>query len=377
VAPKTERLAIPPGAALGVLLVAAVAANAIALRSGIRLGGDSPRYLEGADLLLRGEPLGDKALSYPGYVAVIALCRALGAGLAGVVAVQVLVQAAAVLALFSLGRTLAGVAGGLLAGGLMLANPHVVRWNAYVLTDSLYISAVVIALWGLSRVARPVRAGAAAAALAACAAGAVIRPTGWILVPIGLGVVGAAALPSRPARALCAVGAAAALILAVGAVGPLRQAVLAQRLDLAVAGGGIHRGLRIAMPPAAEDRRGLAAAAGYAARHPLAVARLGLVRAGVEVGQLRPVYSPAHNRFLALYLLGLYLAAALGLYARRRERVARLAALLIAAHLLLVAVTLADRDGRFLTYVMPLVGLLAAAGAVAVAGAVRSRRPAA
>lgn len=75
---------------------------------GIRLGGDSPRYIDGAVRLLSNQPLAANQVGYYGYIAVIALNQALGLDNAGVVLLQLLVSAFALYCLYSLGDSLAG-----------------------------------------------------------------------------------------------------------------------------------------------------------------------------------------------------------------------------------------------------------------------------
>ena len=59
---------------------------------------------------------------------------------------------------------------------------------------------------------------------------------------------------------------------------------------------------------------------------------------------------------------GPLLLALAGGYSARRKPLAQLAIAVILAHLLVVALTFADWDGRWLLYVLPLIGLLAAVG---------------
>jgi len=70
-----------------------------------------------------------------------------------------------------------------LAAAFFVVDYDIARWHLYVLTDSLYISLVVIVTWAAHRaVGRGVSAYLAASG--ALLLIALIRPNGWIMVPI-------------------------------------------------------------------------------------------------------------------------------------------------------------------------------------------------
>jgi hypothetical protein len=103
----------------------------------------------------------------------------------------------------------------------------------------------------------------------------------------------------------------------------------------------------------------------YALRHPAATVRLAASRVAVELWHARRFYSRGHNAAV-VGLLGItYAFAVLGLVRVWRQPLARLLVAIVAAHLLAVAATIADWDGRFLLYVLPLISVLAAVGLVA------------
>ena len=80
-----------------------------------------------------------------------------------------------------------------------------------------------------------------------------------------------------------------------------------------------------------------------------------IARLAVYVAQVRPFYSTAHNTMIALWLLPLYACAALGLWALRNQPLAWWCAGVVATQAVVVALTHADYDGRYLAHVMPLV----------------------
>jgi hypothetical protein len=82
----------------------------------------------------------------------------------------------------------------------------------------------------------------------------------------------------------------------------------------------------------------------------------------VEVAHVRPYYQTRHNVLIVAVLLPLYALAAIGIVATWRHPLTHLVLGVIVAHLLLVAVSLADYDGRFLLHVWGPIAILAAAG---------------
>ena len=65
------------------------------------------------------------------------------------VTLQMTVAGLAAIAQYDLGRRLHGHGAGLLAAGLLVANPDISRWHTFLLTDSLYTSMVVPTLWAV------------------------------------------------------------------------------------------------------------------------------------------------------------------------------------------------------------------------------------
>src|SRR5207244_60238 len=118
--------------------------------------------------------------------------------LGGVVLTQMVVAALALLAQYDLGRRLAGSLGGVVAGALLALNPEIARWHAFILTDSLYISLVILACWAIHRAAAR-RGGWYASAFALVVAAALMRPNGWVFFPIAAGYWSFRAL-SSPGR---------------------------------------------------------------------------------------------------------------------------------------------------------------------------------
>lgn len=352
---------------------------ALLIGSGVRVGGDSGIYVDGAEKMLSGRMLTARQPSYAGYIAVVAASQAVGVGLWGVVAVQLAAAIGAAVAVYGLALEL----GGRLAGGvavlLFAADINTNRWHAYVLSDSLYASLLVIAVWLVYRAGAQTRSlrGEAhlqvrlkpyvVAALGLLAA-ASIRPEGWFLIPAAIAYwVARLDAPASRRAAMLAGGVLACAVLYaavaprlggnLSAVGPAEMLRRGQTI-------WEYDGWRVAMPddPALSSQSGNAAALEYGVRHPLATATLMAARLGVHAVHVRPYYSLSHNLMIAVWLAPFYLLTLIGAWATRRQALLWWCAIALASQSVVVALTHADWDGRYLGHVMPLLYPCAACG---------------
>jgi 4-amino-4-deoxy-L-arabinose transferase-like glycosyltransferase len=339
---------------------------AILMSGGIRIGGDSPRYLEGAANVVRGLPLEGGQISYLGYIAVIALCQRIGIGLPGVIAVQLVLAALAAIALYDLGRRLHGHYAGLISAGLFVANPDNAGWHAFILTDSLYISLVVLSVWGVHTASERKRYWYILAALVLVSA-ALMRPNGLFLMAVALlYLVYRSAQPEGLRWLVISILLLASVLGATGA-SRFYQASRHRPPVSALSNGGTGvAAWNLSMPPAATPvEGGWAEVLRYVAAHPFDSLRLACTRLAIELIHIRPFYSFRHNLVLLAALPFLYLLALLGLWLKRDSSLARFIVSVIIVHLFLVALTFADWDGRYLLYILPLILLFSSCAIVA------------
>jgi hypothetical protein len=355
--------------AAGTLVAASIIVNvAIVAAVGIQEGFDTRVFRSGAAHMLSGEALQGKEPSYRGYAALLAVCGTVGIGERGAIAFQFGVAALATLALFALGRSLGGVTAGALAAAFFVVDVDVARWHVYLLTDSLYMSLVVLVTWSVHRAARgswPARAGAAA--IVACAAA--LRPNGWLLVPIAsiYWITRTSLGSSLKFAASVAVLLAFAGTLASG--GTSRGAFQSERPDESLRQGVLisnFDGWRLTMPAdAAPGEPGVGGILSYILRHPWATTKLAAARVGIELAHARPFYSRAHNVVVLGMLALIYPFVAMGFARYADQPLVWLMAAIVVSDLLVVAATFADWDGRFLLHTFPLMMVLASAGAAA------------
>jgi hypothetical protein len=341
---------------------------AILVSTGIRIGGDSPRYLIGARNLLEGLPLDERYVFYSGYIAVIALCQGTGAGLPGVIFIQLVFAACAALALYDLGRKLHGHRAGLIAAALFIANPDIARWHAFILTDSPYISLVILSVWSVHTAAHRKGYWYIPAALALGSA-ASVRPNGLILMAAAMLYLVSRAVERQSLRPLAITAIALTFVLGAITLSRFYQAGRPRRppvSEWSYGGTGI-KPWNLSMPPAPTPvAGGWAEALAYVARHPFDSARLALTRVAIELIHIRPFYSRRHNTVLLAFLLPLYLLALMGLKLNRDRSLTNFIILVITIHFVTVAFTYADWDGRYLLYILALIFLFSSCALVSI-----------
>jgi len=335
---------------------------------GVQMGADSPLYVDGARALLAGQPLEARQPSYLGYISIVAFAEWTGGGLIGLAVLQVAAATVAAAVVYAIAAALAGPFAGAVAVVMLTIDAHTNRWHAYVLSDSVYASMLVAAAW----LAYRRRTQVAAAALLVAAA--LVRPEGWFVIP-AVAIYWIWRDISRPALRLAALAGVAAccavLVLVIAprlsgnlqAVGPGEMLRSGQTI-------WDYDGWRLQMPeaPVVDAPGGSAGrAVAYAIQHPVNTVALMAARLGVHVVHVRPFYSLAHNLVIVLWLGPVYALGAYACWKLRRHDLVRWCLVVIATQALVVALTHADWDGRYLAHVLPLWYPLAACG-VAIAG---------
>jgi hypothetical protein len=342
---------------------------AIVLRHGVMVAGDTPRYLDGARNLVEGLPLVGKQPAFKGYIALVALFHWLGLGDAGLVGFQAGISLLAGLCLRSAVLRISGSrAAGNIAMACFVLNPDFARFNAYVLTESVFFAMVICVAGLLTRMAQEDDWGLwAAAALAASLYAASVRPHGWVVF-----LVSAAALIVRQP------GVRSSLIL-----GSVTLCALALRVLPVWPRGGRAEGLVTSLEegwiiwnyskwvlpvPGAAQVQNLSSALSYLVANSGSLLELAISRIGIELLHVRPFYSLTHNFAAAAFVLSAYALAAVGVWGQPRSLIRWIWLAIFAGQCLVVAISYSDWDGRFLLHVLPLVIGFAAMGVVRLLG---------
>jgi hypothetical protein len=297
----------------------------------------------------------------------LAICKKIDPNLNSLGVIQILLAGLAGLALYDLGCSLASPMCGVIAATLFLWNPDLSRWHFYVLTESVYISCVILFVWSLSQFIEKPSPSLARVSLLVLATlvTASVRPNGWFLVPIAFGVWIHRTFDMSGKRWALLLGSVflfciglsftwrtlAGIQYAIHPASYLRQGV--------VIWGFPSWNLSMPKFPAATSSLWTGDLK-YDIVILFSCLRLGLVRIFVEILHGRPFYSRLHNVAIALYLAPVYVFAMMGYTQSKLPLLKACIAWVIAAQLLVIALVCADWDGRFLLYILPLVSLLAA-----------------
>jgi hypothetical protein len=369
----------PHFAPVALMLLVLVVDLAYLAARGPAIAGDTPRYVEGGHALFHGEGLTARQELHAGYIVFVGLFQLAGLGNTAIAVGHIVVTALATGAVYGLARRLGGPAAGVIAALLFGLNPELVRWTTYILPEAMYVAWMPIAVWLVERAATE-RRGTVPAALALVVL-ASVRPNGWVPALLAASYLIVRRLPSWRGR-LAAIGAVVVLTAAAFAALPAGRG----DTDTLFPGRLLQQGvviwdyppsyLHVARDPSVTNRD-WPGFAKYAVRHPVDTARVLGARAVVEARQTRSYYSRGHNLITLAGVLLLWAGAAIGAVVYRREPLVWLIGLIVLAHLALIALTIADFDGRFGRHYFGLLAVVAGAGYAALIARRARPRPAA
>lgn len=330
---------------------------------GVQSASDTGRYFAGADALLNGTALPGKSGSYLGYNMFVAVFRFAGLGPAAIVAGQILLSAVACVCMYIIGSKLGGARAGLLAAGLYALYPDVQMWNFYVLTESVFISMLVISVCLLVTARGPVGYALAAPVVVFTI---LVRPNGIILAAAVSAFVVFRMIQRRRYAMLLVLGLAAAA-LAMVAVSTVSDRLAHEEIGTHLRNGTViwgYEDLRFPMAlgdvPAARYV-GLGELVRLVAADPTGFVKLSVARVAVFIVHARPYWSPLHNAFTLITLTAIYAYAWRGARQSGLQDLVVIALSLVAAQAAIVGATFADWDGRHLDAVLPMLFVLAAA----------------
>ena len=338
--------------------------NLFVLRPGVYGARDSPRYVAGGEDVARGSiPMVYKGSDYMGYMDTVAVSTNLGAGLYGVVVIQLVVYLLAIFALYDLGRKLGGHWTGIVAGGLLAADLWLGAQAYQILTESLYTSLIVLSVW---TVFQAVEHGGLyyLLCLPVLALTVLLRPNGAVLLPIVLIYWAHRKIPDVRWRWAVTAGILIAFVLFAVLPSPLRSNIDVEKPLRPFQNGVTVWGetyWHLSMPKdRALDINSWASVVLYIIRYPAASAELMLLRLVIHFANVRPTFTNWMNVSSILWTLWIYPLAVLGFIQQRKHPLAGLCAMIIVVHAGIVALTFADANGRFVLYTLPLFYLYAA-----------------
>lgn len=296
------------------------------------------------------------------YASILRMDIAAGFAGWGAIAVQLMAlgAAAAATAVYVANRW--GSRAGVLSAAALALNPQIAQWTKTLLTDSLFISLMVLLVLALARALD--REGSAGLVV-------VLALTAVFLRPNGLGAAAGALFVSILAMRRHRVAAASLSVVGLVAVvlfspvfitpGGEENSLAARTYDGLVVWADPHD-VNITMP-APRDPEDLSntALARYAVTNPLPVMSLGVQRVAWELIQVRGHYPRSANLVTVLIVTVVFVLSLLGARATRGASINRAIVGLSAGLALVIAATWAIAEGRFGWALMatwsPLVGI--------------------
>ena len=295
------------------------------------------------------ESLSGPFWGYVGYIGLLRLGLLVGSQPWPAVIAQSVGVTLAALAMLSLGRRYSGELAGWLAASFYLLHPLINQWTRYVLTESLFYAGIILTVWFLSRSIDNNAPFSPYLWLVAVAT-ASLRPNGILL----LGAVASALVLARhhsaSLRVLVITGVWSCIFVLALFSPSLRASHDGYAFATSAWKGVVVQGVpetSVSMPAPASTDTSNAALVGYAAEHPVDMARLGLTRVWWEMKQVRPWYSRSLNAFTAISMSGLYAFSAIGAWVNRRSSLVIIVACVTAPFAAVIAATWAIWEGRF------------------------------
>lgn len=320
------------------------------------LSSDSLYYLElsRSSAILQEAPVTRLALPI-----ILRLGSALGSAELFAVAINLVALTLAGVALHDLGRRLGGTeTTGFLAAASLVVNPLTAQWARFILTETLSYAMVIGILWVATRLTARRSPQMFALLLVLGTSITLLRPNGVLVLAGGLGAVELLRNRERTRRSRILIHViiwnAAALVFFAGSMEPTlgsertSQLVLGLLYDGVIVEGTPEVLVTTPMPvPEDASDLSLSGAVDYALRHPVAVAKLGIMRIAYETLQLRPHYPVVVNLVMGIGFAAFVLFVVIGIRADR-SRVLRPAVVMLALpQVLLIAATFAVPESRY------------------------------
>lgn len=343
---------------------------------GIGHGGDTGRYLSSGQQIANGILPAGKAASYMSYNLLVGASFALGLGEGGVIAAQLLASAIAAFCMYRIASRQWNQAAGRLAAFMYIAFLKLHPWNVFILTDSLFISFVIITTYFLTEAIVKKKAIYIVGLALSAAYATFLRPDGLAIV-ISLALLGVFyAIKIKSWRSLILIFTLA-LLLTSSAWRFAGQLASHEFLVDHYAQGAViwnYEPFYLDMPgelPAAiqPGQHPLINLAYFFAAKPLYVLKLTAAKILLFVFHIRPYHSFIHNLLITIWLAVLYPAALFTIKnSRGRYPIISLwLVTLFATKAVIAGVTFADWSGRFFLHVAPVLLLLASPAILRVA----------
>lgn len=320
------------------------------------LSSDSLYYLSLAEnpALLENAPVTRVALPL-----ILRLGAAAGSAEAFAVAMNFLVFTLAAMALYDLAKRLSGSSSaGVLAAAALTINPLTSQWVRFVLTESLTYAAVVAIMWSVVHLTERRSVDALALVIGSGVFLSLLRPNGVLFFAGALAaVVQTSRTKQRNGPVVIMhllIWGAALFVFFLGSQEPASgsertsQLVIGLLYDGVVVEGTPDVLVTTPMPePFDRSDQSFTAALEYAAKNPLDVARLGLLRVGYETLQLRPHYPIGINLAMAVGVTVFAIFVMAGVKSSRSRSLTITVLMIAVPQAILIAATFAVPESRY------------------------------
>jgi hypothetical protein len=338
------------------------------LKFGVKIGGDSEMYIEGANHILSNTPFENKEGSYLGYLIVVAFFKFLWMGLKGVVFIQIFIASLTSVVIYKMGEKIANTKAGIFAACYYIFNIDIARWNFFIHTDSLYTSFLVFSIAAIWLFPKEKSAIIKVFLAFIVFFTIIMRPNGWTLLPI-ISIIALNQYPffQNKWNKLIVLGALVSIVLSISIyIKPFQKGIAYESPQYHLMRGTVIWGYEdqwaLAMPQESMDINGnWLEAKTYIFKHPISCIKLFFLRILTELAHIRPFYSVFHNYLIAFGVLALYPFAILGFYRLKNNQLIQIILTTLLLHLIVIGLTFANWDGRFLVYILPLISIVACA----------------
>ncbi|MGN6646382.1 MAG: hypothetical protein ACTHJT_07620 [Cytophaga sp.] len=333
---------------------------------GVKYAIDTARFDTEASAWLTGTFETSYHFWYSGYIAILALSRLLFSSIYPSILLQCIVSLTATLLFYTgLCRILKNERTAFIASGLTILYLPIQQWNVCLLTESFFISSILLFIWAYSLEDwRTKWISLYTIAIVAT----MLRPNGGILL-IALFILTAREILSKQNRLyVYTIG----LLLLTGILFLLNCAtdVFYQFMADSFAKGEIICGYKgwiipVGTPASVSTTEGsIVKILGLIIDQPLKSLQLGCCRFAALWTDVRMYYSSLHNIFISLLLLPAYIFAATGFmhYRKIHRGVFIFTIVYTGLNSVLVMITYADWDGRFLVPLLPVIFIWSALG---------------
>lgn len=344
---------------------------------GTHFGGDSSNYIESAEGLLEGKELAFWTTSYLGYILFVALHKFFGLGELNIIISQVVLSALVAVALYDLGRRLAGEGAGIIAASLYAVNVDLARFTFAILSDSLFTSVIFLTTYATYRASKSWDGWLVVSLLLIVVTG-LIRASGWVLMPCFLLFLLLTRIRLLRLKHYLMGGVFLAFSM-LGIVHYLDWYSKGEILNNFIKMGEvvlgesqcIRKGLIkgdqsfiLDMPSDTDESGDQLSLIRYCTLYTGSCVLLFGSRVIASFAHTRFFYSTRHNLVIGVAFTVLYLLAAIGFVRYLREPFTWLIVGIIVCHMTVVGYFGADWDGRFVLHIFPLITMYSGIGTV-------------